>query len=592
MPIYEVTGNAQSRFVQAAALLHLLDPVRGEPTAYGLDQDSNTLEQNRERLLKRKFLDSFALIYAKKKDSDTVSAACLEEGFPEGTIVRVASNQGVAKSTLFELRELMTILNGVASGEYTASDKESEVLVRIISLDIVRIRSYLKDIHSVSDDVRDIIEGSTSGPAFLQIDYVITFPEWIAHVFTMRDLPSEPTPESLVDHIRWALEARRTYLACLQALFPSALPRWVYAIFKLGRYAIASMAFLHFTSEFSTLFNPMLVEPVQAPSTIRLTCSGKEMPLTSVVRRLTSGQEDPEAYFRDVCTLHLPVHAEIQLLNFYDSNPKRRPSFRFIGVSKKSCFLCQWFLARHPLSFNVSSCHQKLYLNWRPPPAADIAVYRQYKTIVTDLSKAMESVVKQELQNRLGLRRPVPPDSTAGVSVSGLKDFNRASKDVTAVTELVTTSARSVARGAACTIPSFQPIPVVRPSSPDKEEMSWVPHNNFSAGDSFSTTEMVFHVMYVNEALRQDIIAIRDIMDRHSGEPSWAKLVNLLMDDSGVGFRDGDFLMVNDRIRVGNERQLLACLQYLRNESVLNSEVYVYNLSTVSGAAQQKEQSG
>ena len=224
-------------------------------------------------------------------------------------------------------------------------------------------------------------------------------------------------------------------------------------------------------------------------SIIRLACSGKEMPLTSVLRRLASGQEvnqyisrltevwgvqDPEAYFRDICTLHLPVHAEMQLLNFYDNNPRRRPSFRFIGVSKKSCFLCQWFLARHPLSFSVSSCHQKLYLNWRPPPAADIAVYRQYKTIVTDLSKAMESVAKQELQNRLGLRRPVPPDSTAGVSVSGLKDFNRASKDMTAVTDLVTTSARSVARGAACTIASFQPIPVVRPSSPDEEEMSWV----------------------------------------------------------------------------------------------------------------------
>ena len=120
MPTYEITGNAQNRFVQAAALLHLLDPVRGEPTAYGLDQDANPLEQDRERLLKRKFLDSFALICAKKKDGDTVSAACLEEGFPGGTIVRVASNQGVAKSTLFELRELVAILNGVASGgEYT-----------------------------------------------------------------------------------------------------------------------------------------------------------------------------------------------------------------------------------------------------------------------------------------------------------------------------------------------------------------------------------------------------------------------------------------------------------------------------------------
>ena len=109
MPIYEITGNLQCRFIQAAALLHLLDPVRGEPSAYGLDRDANTLEQNRERLLKRKFLDSWAFICAKRKDGDTVSAACLEEGLPEGTILRVASNQGVADSTLDELRGLVQI---------------------------------------------------------------------------------------------------------------------------------------------------------------------------------------------------------------------------------------------------------------------------------------------------------------------------------------------------------------------------------------------------------------------------------------------------------------------------------------------------
>lgn len=116
MPIFEITGNAQSRFVQAAALLHSLDPVRGEPTAYGLDRDLNALEQNRERLLKKKFLDSFALICAKKKDGDTVSAACLEESLPEGTVIRVASNEGVQEATLAELQELVAILNAVAAG--------------------------------------------------------------------------------------------------------------------------------------------------------------------------------------------------------------------------------------------------------------------------------------------------------------------------------------------------------------------------------------------------------------------------------------------------------------------------------------------
>lgn len=179
----------------------------------------------------------------------------------------------------------------------------------------------------------------------------------------------------------------------------------------------------------------------------------------------------------------------MQLLNFYDNNPERRPPFRFIGVSKKSCFLCQGFLIRHPQSFNIASCHQKLYLNWRPLPAADRTVYRQYKTIITDLSKAMESIAKQELQHRLGLRRPVPPDSTASVSASGL------SQDVYALSEMVATSAKSFVREGT---PFLHSIPVLGRLSPD-EELSRLPYNSFNVADSFSTTEMVFYVMRLNE---------------------------------------------------------------------------------------------
>jgi hypothetical protein len=110
----EITGNVRNRFIQAAALLRLLDPVRGEPTAYGLDQDLHNVQSPRERLLKRKFLDSFALICAIRKDGDTVSAACLEEGGPEGTVVRIASNAGVSENTLSHLRDILALLNSIA----------------------------------------------------------------------------------------------------------------------------------------------------------------------------------------------------------------------------------------------------------------------------------------------------------------------------------------------------------------------------------------------------------------------------------------------------------------------------------------------
>ena len=110
----EITGNVRDRFIQAAVLLHMLDPVRGEPTVHGLDQDLNAASAFRFHMLKRKFLDSFAFLCATKKDGDSVSAACMEEGLPQGTIIRIASNAGVRENTLCQLRQVLDSLNSVA----------------------------------------------------------------------------------------------------------------------------------------------------------------------------------------------------------------------------------------------------------------------------------------------------------------------------------------------------------------------------------------------------------------------------------------------------------------------------------------------
>lgn len=109
----KITGNVRNRFIEAAVLLHMLDPVRGEPTVYGLDQDPHEIEAPR---VKRKFLDSFALVCATRRDGGSVSAACMEEGLPQGTVIRIASNAGVGARTLSQVRELVDVLNSIASG--------------------------------------------------------------------------------------------------------------------------------------------------------------------------------------------------------------------------------------------------------------------------------------------------------------------------------------------------------------------------------------------------------------------------------------------------------------------------------------------
>ena len=107
----ELTVNVRNRFVQAAILLRMLDPVRGEATAHDLDQDIHEMTTPRERLLKRKFLNSFALICAVRKDGESVSAICMKEGASQETIIRIVSNAGISEKILRKVRELVTVLN-------------------------------------------------------------------------------------------------------------------------------------------------------------------------------------------------------------------------------------------------------------------------------------------------------------------------------------------------------------------------------------------------------------------------------------------------------------------------------------------------
>lgn len=113
MSALEITGNLRKRYIQAAALLSLIDRVRGEPTSYGLDHESDSICDPADRVLKRKFLDAFALICAShKRNSRTISAACFDkEDRLKGTVVRIASNNGVSDATLASVRDIVAGLS-------------------------------------------------------------------------------------------------------------------------------------------------------------------------------------------------------------------------------------------------------------------------------------------------------------------------------------------------------------------------------------------------------------------------------------------------------------------------------------------------
>ncbi|KAF2137799.1 uncharacterized protein K452DRAFT_235408 [Aplosporella prunicola CBS 121167] len=560
-----ITGNVLKRFVQAAVLLHSIDPVRGEPIAYSLDQDSHELAVSRESLLKRKFLDSVALICATKKDAGSVSAACIEEGHPDGTVLRIASNAGVRNDVLSQIQELVGLLNDLSrTGEFTTYHNpidEKDILLCIIRLDMSKIRVYLKTIADANiatkytiSTVEASLENSSepsSGQHTLQ-----HFLDWFEHVYKIDDAPSNSKPESLLQHLAWAQEARKYSSDFLKQMFPMPghwLPRWICCILKLGRYSIAAKAMTHLATEFPSLFNPMTVEPVVVPETTAFTPPTGDS-LQCVLRRIAGhhadeyisrlgriwNTTDAEHYFLRACSRKLTVHAEIQLLNFYDHNKQLKPLFHFIG----------------------------------------------YKGLINNLRKIMEAAANQDLEGRLGSRRrTIPADSTAGVSLTGLiivtptrpttsnLDLARREQSVpTSVASEVDISSldNSLHRGE----PDDRLVLATSGNPPDGRSQQ-----TFPSVTSLQFVSIAIHFMRADDPTRQDIICVRDLISPLTNVPSWGKLISILATEHkhGLSFKeDQDYLMVDGRIRVADERQFLACLQYQYNLNILSFRAYVH----------------
>lgn len=262
------------------------------------------------------------------------------------------------------------------------------------------------------------------------------FVHWIENLPLLAASNLDINPESLMFHLTWASEAKWVYSRHLEEVFCNEgddLPPWITIIYKLGKFAVAAKNMLQMAIKQPEVFSSIHIEVIEAPQQQPFSLKDEQLPLLGVVRRLTGGAHDdhiarlgqfwltidPETRFRRACRLNLTVHAEMQLLAFYDHNPQLTPSLLFIGTSKKSCFLCHQFLSRHPLAMSVSSCHQKLYPSWTPAPCSNASVYSRHKILIRDLSRQLEETTARDLGRRLDIRRPAVLDSSAGPSLPG-----------------------------------------------------------------------------------------------------------------------------------------------------------------------------
>lgn len=93
------------------------------------------------------------------------------------------------------------------------------------------------------------------------------------------------------------------------------------------------------------------------------------------------------------------VHAEIQLLFFYELHPGH-PRPRIICSSKSACYLCNLFFYLHG-AFYVPRTHGRLYDKWTLPDWLDIPVERhgELGNIITRMKATLDSKINRALES-------------------------------------------------------------------------------------------------------------------------------------------------------------------------------------------------
>ncbi len=274
-------------------------------------------------------------------------------------------------------------------------------------------------------------------------------------------------------------------------------------------------------------------------------------------------------------------------------------------MSKKSCYLCHMFLTIHLEFFCISFCHQKLYLSWISFSMTDLSIYRQYKIIIRKLSKLMKTAAKHNLTDCLNdKRKSVSSNFTARVSLSDLMKSVRMRTQILAESQnnfqlrLNTAMNKNIAIKKAIMIEKetfksasfFRSINVVNLTLYMKIESitlnrtevatstEWFLINN----SSISILTMIFHFIWTDDVNKQDIISMRNIFDSSTNCSSWVKLLEILKTDHDLRMifkKSQEVLMINNQICINNERQFFVCLQYLHNSNILNSKIFIYDVS-------------
>ncbi|KAL9606789.1 MAG: hypothetical protein Q9179_000079 [Wetmoreana sp. 5 TL-2023] len=351
----------------------------------------------------RDFLKDFALVASGPGGPDNVSAACMEisEKDDQILVLRVARNGGINDEMLCRLKGIIeSVIQKISSGMSEDQTRE-ETLLAIIK----RCRSRLVKHTKVLERMLRFV-GSHGSDHFNAPQ--TTFPDDKAeslqdvellgkycgatHESYMRlckdrlkqlkDLVSRvslsTTPSDLQDPValtKLAYQVRRScsfrQLVAYNVNKPQKrrvtitdLRDLVERIGQISKFYRAAVTLTSFLAKLQKLGKGVRIK---AASTEKIEIPELASRTAAQVRRRGGNNfsSSSEAHIQNMIN-RWPAyreHVELQLIIFYEQNPKLTLSSPYIGCSKQSCYLCYNFIAEHG-RFQVDGCHQSLYSLW------------------------------------------------------------------------------------------------------------------------------------------------------------------------------------------------------------------------------------
>lgn len=141
----------------------------------------------------------------------------------------------------------------------------------------------------------------------------------------------------------------------------------------------------------------------------------------SVVRSLKPSRQK----FEEECAKGFSLHAEMQLVMYYDKRSKTHPTFNYFGCSKKSCLLCETFLGALPDPIATRGRHGVCYAAWGVPDSDS----KDIKAAVERLEKILVVRIQEVLHQKGFVANVLQSDMVSDFSQLTLDEWHQSKQE-------------------------------------------------------------------------------------------------------------------------------------------------------------------